>query len=57
MEQAAKDASEQIRGKVRCTGKIKLFKSEKAKWSFLQPSLADLRTDLREVKGTLMLML
>lgn len=57
VEQAAMEASEQIRRKGRCTGKIKLSKMEKAKWPFLQPTIADLRTDLREAKGTLMLML
>ncbi|KAL8721978.1 MAG: hypothetical protein Q9225_001453 [Loekoesia sp. 1 TL-2023] len=57
IEQAAEDASEQIRGRGRLVGKIKLSKFEKAKWPFLQPSIEGLRTDLREAKGTLMLML
>lgn len=57
IEQAAKDASEQVRGRGRIVGKIKLSKSEKAKWPFLQPSIEALRNDLREAKGTLMLML
>lgn len=38
-------------------GKIKLSRSEKLKWPFLQPSIDILRADLREAKGTLMLML
>ncbi|KAL8899242.1 MAG: hypothetical protein Q9207_006295 [Kuettlingeria erythrocarpa] len=57
IEQAAKDASEQVRSRGRIIGKIKLSKSEKAKWPFLQPSIEALRNDLREAKGTLMLML
>ncbi|KAL8654959.1 MAG: hypothetical protein Q9226_003226 [Calogaya cf. arnoldii] len=57
IEQAAKEASEQLRTKTRIIGKIKLSKSEKLKWPFLQPSIESLRIDLREAKGTLMLML
>lgn len=59
IEQAARDASEQIRGRGRgrIVGKINLSKSEKAKWPFLQPSIEALRDDLRMAKGTLMLML
>ncbi|KAL8809301.1 MAG: hypothetical protein Q9200_003535 [Gallowayella weberi] len=57
IEQAAKEASEQLRTRDRFVGKIKLSKSEKAKWPFLQPSIESLRIDLREAKGTLMLML
>ncbi|KAI4257644.1 MAG: hypothetical protein L6R42_005525 [Xanthoria sp. 1 TBL-2021] len=57
IERAAKDASEQLKTRDRIVGKIKLSKSEKAKWPFLQPSIESLRIDLREAKGTLMLML
>ncbi|KAI4198234.1 MAG: hypothetical protein LQ350_005396 [Teloschistes chrysophthalmus] len=58
IEQAARDASKQIRGRDNFIGgKIKLSRSERAKWPFLQPSIDTLRTDLREAKGTLMLML
>lgn len=58
IEQAARDASHQIRGKsLRVGGKIKLSKSEKLKWPFLQPSINTLRDDLRDAKGTMMLML
>lgn len=57
VEQAIRDASEQLRAKGRIVGKIKLSRSEKAKWPFLQPSIESLRNDLREAKGTLMLML
>ncbi len=54
----AKRASEQIGGSKRLNGSsIKLSRMEKAKWPFLQPGIAILRTDLREAKGTLMLML
>ena len=51
-------ASEQLRACRKFSGgKIKLSKSEKLKWPFLQPSIDILRADLREAKGTLMLML
>ena len=51
-------ASDMLRGRKRPMGeKVKLTIVEKAKWPFLQPSLEILRTDLRETKGTLMLML
>lgn len=57
VEKALKDASEQIRDRGRLVGKIKLSRSEKAKWPFAQPSIEALRNHLREAKGTLMLML
>lgn len=58
VEKEVKKASEQIRGCKRLDGgKVKLSKAEKAKWPFLQPSIDSLRVDLREAKGTLMLML
>jgi hypothetical protein len=38
------------------TVKIKLSASEKAKWPFLQPQFAELRTDLRDSKSNLLLM-
>ncbi|KAL9015826.1 MAG: hypothetical protein Q9185_006793 [Variospora sp. 1 TL-2023] len=57
IEQAVKDASQQIRTRNKFVGKIKLSRSEKAKWPFLQPTIESLRVDLREAKGTLTLML
>ena len=58
VERETAKASNVIRGRKRPVGeKIKLTMLEKAKWPFLQPSLEILRTDLREAKGTLMLML
>ena len=58
IDQAAKDASQQIRARRKLAGeKIKLTNSEKLKWPFLQPSIDSLRTDLGNAKGTLMLML
>ena len=57
IEQAARDASQQLRTKNKFVGKIKLSRSEKVKWPFLQPNIESLRVDLREAKGTLMLML
>lgn len=60
VEREAKKASEQLRDckQGRLTGgKIKLSRAEKAKWPFLQPGIDTLRADLRDAKGTLMLML
>ena len=58
VDTALKKASGQLRGKERFTrGKVKLSRTEKAKWPFLQPSIESLRIDLREAKGTLMLIL
>lgn len=58
VENEAKKASEQIGGTRKLNGgKIKLSRMEKAKWPFLQPRIDVLKTDLREAKGTLMLML
>lgn len=58
VEKEVKRASEQLRGCKRIeAGKVKLSKVEKAKWPFLQPSVDILRADLRDAKGTLMLML
>ncbi|KAL8893653.1 MAG: hypothetical protein Q9192_005056, partial [Flavoplaca navasiana] len=61
IEGAAKEANEQLRTREktrdRFVGKIKLSRSEKVKWPFLQPSIESLRIDLREAKGTLILML
>lgn len=58
VERAAREASEQVRGRGKFTGgKLKLSRSERLKWPFLQPSMDILRRDLQEAKGTLMLML
>ena len=58
IDQAMKKASEQLRSNGRFTGsKTKLSRTEKARWPFLQPSIESLRIDLREAKGTLMLIL
>lgn len=58
VEKETAKASEVIRGRKQRIGeKVKLSMREKAKWPFLQPGLEILRTDLREAKGTLMLML
>lgn len=58
VERETSKASELIRRrKHQIGGKVKLSMVEKAKWPFLQPGLEILRTDLREAKNTLMLML
>ncbi|KAL8854291.1 MAG: hypothetical protein Q9221_001005 [Calogaya cf. arnoldii] len=56
-ERAARDASEQIRGRGSLLRKINLSRSDREKWPFLQPSIEALRRDLQEAKATLMLML
>lgn len=58
VERETAKASEMLRGRRQRVGeKVKLSMMEKAKWPFLQPGLEALRVDLREAKGTLMLML
>lgn len=48
---------EQIRGRGRRLGRIRLSGSERAEWPLLQPSIEALRNDLQGARGTLMLML
>ena len=58
LKKATDAASQQLRSNVkRPVGKIKLSHFERLKWPFLQPNIDDLRNDLKEAKGTLMLML
>ena len=58
VEDAVAKASEMLKAsKHRVGEKVKLSVLEKAKWPFLQPGLEILRTELREAKNTLMLML
>ena len=58
LEEAVVAASWQLRSNVRRPfGIVKLSNLEKVKWPFLQAKIDDLRADLREAKGTLMLML
>ena len=58
IENEFRRANAQLRGcRKSAGGQIRLSKSEKLKWPFLQPSIDILRADLREAKGTLMLML
>ena len=57
MERETAKASDYIRKKHRLGRKVELSRTERAKWPFLQPGIELLRTDLREAKGTLMLML
>ena len=62
MEKEVQRASAQLRrykpglGKMRAP-KIELSMIERAKWPFLQPRIDGLRTDLRDAKSTLMLLL
>ena len=57
VERETAKASDSIRGKHRVGRQVKLSMFERAKWPFLQPGIELLRKDLREAKGTLMLML
>lgn len=58
IERETAQASNLIKGrKGPIDEKVKLNKVEKWEWPFLQPNMEYLRTDLREAKGTLMLML
>ena len=62
IEKEVKRASEHLRkhrpGRGTMSGeRIELSASEKAKWPFLQPNIDTLRTDLRDAKSTLMLLL
>jgi hypothetical protein len=50
-------ASKQIKGRSRPHTKIQLSRTEKAKWPFLQPQFDELRGDLRDSKGNLLLMI
>ena len=54
----ARRASVQLRSRKRPRrDRIELTMMEKAKWPFFQPKMHSLREDLKEAKGTLMLML
>lgn len=58
LERGTAKASNVIKGRKRpIEEKVKLTKVEKREWPFLQPSIEVLRTELREAKGALMLML
>ncbi|KAF2104685.1 hypothetical protein NA57DRAFT_70893 [Rhizodiscina lignyota] len=50
-------ASKQLSVREASTGPVKLSPMERAKWPFLQPRMDILKTDLREAKDTLLLML
>ena len=59
IEKETRKASAQIRNSHagNPTGFVTLSRFERAKWPFLQPSMEVLRGDLREAKGTLLLIL
>ncbi|KAJ5619371.1 Glucose-methanol-choline oxidoreductase N-terminal [Penicillium lagena] len=57
LDQSLSKASKQLRAKSGNSGKIKLSHAEKFKWPFLLPGMETMRNELRNVKGTLMLML
>lgn len=58
IERGTAKASNVIKGrKGPIQEKVKLTRVEKREWPFLQPNIEALRSELREAKGTLMLML
>lgn len=57
LNQSLHKASKQLHEKSRISGKIKLSRAEMFKWPFLVPEIDTMRNELRNVKGTLMLML
>ena len=57
LDQSLRKASQQLHAKPKISGKVKPSRAEMFKWPFLLPAMDTLRNELRNVKGTLMLML
>lgn len=57
LNQSLRKASKQLHEKSRISSKLKLSRAEMFKWPFLLPGIDTMRSELRTVKGTLMLML
>ncbi|KAJ6095937.1 hypothetical protein N7486_006683 [Penicillium sp. IBT 16267x] len=57
LNQSLRKASKQLHEKSGVSGKVKLSRTEMLKWPFLFPGIDTMRNELRNVKGTLMLML
>lgn len=57
LDQSLGKASRQLHANSRISGKVKLSRAEMFKWPFLLPGMDTMRNELRNVKGTLMLML
>ncbi|KAJ5369098.1 Glucose-methanol-choline oxidoreductase N-terminal [Penicillium cataractarum] len=57
LNQSLRKASKQLHANSGTSGKVKLSRTEMFKWPFLAPGMDTMRSELRNVKGTLMLML
>jgi hypothetical protein len=57
IEALLRRAFEQVGKRTALRSKIELSRFEKAKWPFLQPQFDELRNDLRDAKGNLILMI
>ncbi|CAN9345958.1 unnamed protein product [Alternaria sp. RS040] len=57
IESLSRRAFEQVGKRPSLHSKIELSTIQKAKWPFLQPQFAELREDMREAKGNLVLMI
>lgn len=57
LNQSLRKTSKQLHAKSGTSGKVKLRRTEMFKWPFLAPGMDTMRSELRNVKGTLMLML
>lgn len=57
LDQSLGKASKHLYATSRISDKVKLSRTEMFKWPFLLPGIDTMRTELRDVKGTLLLML
>lgn len=57
LSESLRNASQQLESKTTNTGKVKLSHVERLKWPFLKPEMDAIRNELKDTKGTLMLML
>ncbi|ODM22414.1 hypothetical protein SI65_00002 [Aspergillus cristatus] len=57
LSESLRNASQQLESKTTNAGKIKLSRAERLKWPFLKPEMDTIRDELKDIKGTLMLML
>ncbi|OJI80161.1 hypothetical protein ASPTUDRAFT_47189 [Aspergillus tubingensis CBS 134.48] len=57
LEEGLRKASKQLRANPQSKDPIRLSPAEMVKWPFVKPQMDDMRAELRDAKGTLMLML
>lgn len=57
LEEGLRKASKQLRANPQSKDPIRLSPAEMVKWPFVKPQMDDMREELRDAKGTLMLML